>query len=623
MSTSDSFTELHPYIISQDEVLNFVVFFIRYFDAKSLDESYPDTIDIEDDDPIYNSDSVRILYDMLIRILENCSDNQGKRIYAVYVPIYDDRYYRSSYSLYYIEKHFQLYGPCGRLFLFDGGLFDELKVKKKEMDSEVYDKSFIGSLVKKPLPEMEIGRTLIDPKFFYGKDSCFQFRTAYYSETMYGIRMHVYGFPFAMQDGETVTCAEMTILNISDYFSRRYQAYHAVYPYEISRIIHANSYERNIPSRGLSYQNISKVFLEIGFFPRLYAAKYEIGRFLTILHSYVASGIPVAMGIDNGLSNTVGHSVVVIGMEKDFFKNRTEPITINDLYIQQIPNKQTDSTIYYALIGSKSGKYIIMDDGRAPYAMATISANYKTKGEAWQVKLSYGPNPYDSDSTMYLRDLPNTQENTNKEIYNVSFLTAPLSKDMSMDAEDAIRCFKNIIGSVVGNDLKTGPGYIAYFKHIKEKLNEDDFTLLAAGESENNPLILRVFICAARSLKRHRVKTVSASVPKSVREKCLITYQRVHMPRFIWVCELYSLNSISIDPPVCLGEIVLDATTVSSHKSDIENIILINYPGKLAFRMPFQKKDDLIDMLRTETDLGEQFRWPLLIPFSFEDAREN
>lgn len=575
------------------------------------------------------TESGKILKTLLMRILNNC-----RKIYAIYVPFYDDRYYRSSFSLSYYGKHFQLSRYCGRLFLFDGFRYDEIMTEVlnengRYDDSRIFEGSFIGSIVKKPIAGMEVGRTLIDPKYLYGKDVYFSIRTACYSETLYGIRLHVYAFPYAMQDGETVTCAEMTIQNLSDYYSRRYQDYYNIFPAEISRLATGSSYERRIPSTGLTYRAISRLLMDIRFSPKLYATKYDREHFLTILHIYLSSGIPVAMGIDNRNGLETGHSIVVVGKEKEIGKR----LSASGYFVEQYPNRTMDSVLYIGVLGSRKGKYILMDDGRAPYTSTEISAEYHSseKGNLWNVTLEYSKNPYSLRRMQSEKDQPLQ--------YDVSFLIAPLSREMAMDAVAAVQCFKNLI--IRDGETIDSPGlnYYAYYtKYIRYArdlegnylYSDEERRILKAGDSENNPLLLRIFLCPSRSFKKHRIEYF----PPDIDQNWLYEYRGIHMPRFIWVCELYSRLSIQNSNPFCIGEIIIDASSAGSHSSDISKVIMVNYPGRLLTRDPeddeFQFRRKMLNDDQKKQQKGKQkdkeetdFLWPFIKPFTFRDKRES
>lgn len=90
-------------------------------------------------------------------------------------------------------------------------------------------------------------------------------RLAKYVVTVFGKQLEVWAFPYGMQDGETTSCAEVTILNLLDYYSQSYPEYHYLLPSEISHLVEKSSFERRMPTTGLSYELISKVFAKQDF----------------------------------------------------------------------------------------------------------------------------------------------------------------------------------------------------------------------------------------------------------------------------------------------------------------------------------------------------------------------
>ncbi len=585
---------LEPFILNSKET---VIAFIYSILCNIFSQEFQETID-ENQDQLFRRSSVRILYDLLNRIISNC---ENKTLLVYIAPFYDDRNYLSSYSLYYYGKHFAQSNKCSRLFLFDGGKF--VRIDKEETDSvSTHNFCFVGSIVLRPIIGMEVGRTIISPQYLHRED-LHDIRKAVYSETMFGIRLKIKGFPFSMQDGETVTCAETTVLNIIDYFAQRYQNYRSVYPDEISQIVKMNSYDRNIPSKGLSYRTISKVLKEIGFFPRLYAAKYDKNLFLENLFCYVSSGIPVALGIDRGNRYEVGHSIVVVGTKKNILEMSEEDI--HRLNVFAIPSKKAQITVYTAMIGSNIDEYVVMDDNKPPYTIAKITSKIKwsdwNKSTVYRTKLRYGNNPYDIDAKDYRRSILCP---SNEDSYDVSFLLVPLGKEMVLEAAEAIRCFRNILGnhSSKGN----GFSYTSYIKDFSQIAPDSNW--LIAGDEEENPLLMRVFMCASRSLKKHRYEAMQNN-----NDELCDKYRKIHMPRFIWVCELYTIPSLK--KQACVAEIIIDATTSNSHNSDIANVIVLHYPGMLAYRNPNESEAMLLERIHEPP----QDVWKAIKPFSFSN----
>lgn len=522
--------------------------------------------------------TAEILSRMLETILDNTYGNHA--IYIFFAEHYHDRYYRDIYSMYYSKKYFPLPNTCSRFFLFDGEHLEQILQSQESLDH-----AFIGSIVRRPLQGREIGRTLIDPRYILKINEPDNFKSNIwrnnYKMTMFGIPLNIWAFPYTMQDGEVATCAETTILNMTDYYSYRYPEYRVVLPSEISRTVRKNSNARTIPSRGLSYEMVSKIFMELGFSPILYSAENIKSQFADILHSYVASGIPVALGINDGLNDEIGHSVIVIGTEHRLIdadsQNRKKSFDTSP--ILRIPDRERDITYYQAVKGALDNSYIIMDDGRVPYAKAKI---------------------YERNGSVYLRYL----DEKDKE-WQVSIFVAPTSSEMSMDAYTAINCFRSLLVSDIF-------GYSDYVYSL-DGLNETQKENLYAGLEKNRPLLTRIFLCQSKRLKEQRIRQYEINGDQESLEK----FQKLHLPRFIWVCELYTEWSYTEGKPKCVGEIVLDATTGFSPVDDTSSILWIKYPWKCAFRLINQDGEELKKQMKEKVDIQNCDWWPLT-PYKFE-----
>ena len=95
---------------------------------------------------------------------------------------YIDRTYRDSYYFHYSGKHFSYSRYCRRVTLFEG-IFEDNDFSNLS-DQDLQDR-FIGSIVIRPIPNREIGHTLLNPKKFIDKNE-FYIRLAKYSMTIYG-----------------------------------------------------------------------------------------------------------------------------------------------------------------------------------------------------------------------------------------------------------------------------------------------------------------------------------------------------------------------------------------------------------------------------------------------------
>lgn len=463
-------------ISSSEELLTFLLDILDFGD------------NVDSEEILENNNSYKIL-SMLLR-----------KIPVLTIAIehkYVDRIYRDSYYMHFSCKHGKYERFCKRLFLFEGNLFvNEPSVDFPDLDEKMLQEKFIGTIVVRPLKEGKIGRVLISPYFLIEQNNTYM-RYAKYSATIYGIRLQINAFPFSMQDGETTTCAEITILNLMDYFSRKYSEYRSILPSEIAEATERNGYERNMPSRGLGYPVITKVFGEAGFSPRLYSRNLfaDMSQFKRIMHYFIESGLPVAVGVR--VDDKTRHSVVCIGHGE---------IQYNMMGKKIYAIYDTMGGNYIWLIDSADlcDNYIVMDDGHSPYE------NFEWKSTGQNGKA-------DDKSTL--------------GTYEPDTLMVPLYKRMFLEAQDAYDiCTSALASKEVG------------IQRFNPELG-----------TKKSPVIIRLFMCSSRNYKQRRITNFGMK-NKEVRER----YINLLLPRFVWVCEIYN-NSGYVNGRV-IGEIVIDAT---------------------------------------------------------------
>ena len=109
-----------------------------------------------------------------------------------------------------------------------------------------------------------------------------------------------------------------------EYFAYRYVEYKPILPFKISSILNKLSYERLIPSKGLTAQQISFALKEFDFGVKIYSKKAYNDEFERILKTYIESGIPVIVLIQN--TKGIGHAQIVIGRAR-FSKENVDNIT--------------------------------------------------------------------------------------------------------------------------------------------------------------------------------------------------------------------------------------------------------------------------------------------------------
>lgn len=418
---------------------------------------------------------------------------------------YIDRVYRDSYYFYYASKHFDYNRYCKRLFLFDC-LFQE---DFSDISPEFLEERFIGSVVIRPIMNRSIGRTLLSPRYFLDKSPCY-IRLADYSVTVYGKRLKIRGFPYSMQDGETTSCAEITILNILDYYSQTYPEYRYLLPSDINHIAESNSYERRLPTIGLRYELISKIFSEVGFHPRLYSSQKMSARKLKrIMHYYIESGIPVALGLKVDTANK--HSIICIGhgpVEYDRIAAR----------MNGVMDAVSGETLWISDAADAITQYCIMDDNLEPYKICVCEERIERQGS-------------------------NTRKIVTINNFEAEYLMVPLYKRMFLEAADAY----DICTSILAHH---GLGV----KNFSETI----------GKREN-PVIVRLFMASSRTFRKVR-NSQFQNDNKELRD----FYNEAFYPKFVWVCEIYDRTHY---PKEVIGEIIVDATASPEMKANSAIII--------------------------------------------------
>lgn len=471
--------------------------------------------------------------------LKNFLMSLPKPITIVQEMYHIDRSYRDTYYMYFSNQHFMVKRYSKRLSFFFGRYTAlDYFTADKEMEKRL-NEDFIGSCVINPLIVGAIGRTLINPKYFWDKSTGPAYvRLSDFKLNIYGRALTVKAFPYRMQDEETMCCAEVTLLNLLEYYSNSYADYRSVVPSEIIEFEQKHSYERVLPSRGITYPVLTKVLSEFGFSPRLYnisaidnyqysyvSQKDELRRWL---HYYIESGIPVAVNlVPIGIAGTA-HSIVCIGhgkakpeLKKTAYKKRW--IAWGD---RQFSHPLINSADFF-------DEYVVVDDNQPIYQVRSF------------------------DSFSLFADMA------------VENLAVPLYKRMFLDAPNAYTIIRSLLHSEIF-------GIEAWAGEFLEK-----------GEN----VIIRLFMASSRSYKDYRMHTMKEPSVKQL-------YTLIPMPRFVWVCELYRLADY--DSLLAFGEVAIDATSAPNrgHRS----LILMHYPKVIAYRHPDQTEAGFDDMAVLKDD---------------------
>ena len=468
--------------------------------------------------------SIMMMKDILDKIFE-----KNDCITVVIENNYVDRIYRDCYYSHFSGKHFEYNRYCKRILFFSGDQEERLKF----LEEDILNKNFLGCIVIKPIKNGAIGKTLLSPKVLHTDvNKKIYVRITEYSISFCGMNLKIEAFPYSMQDRETLSCAEVTILNILDYYSNNYSDYKFTLPSDIYSIISNHGFERPLPTTGMSYTMISKLLLEFGFFPKLYVANegYTDEQMRRILSYYVESAIPVALGLQYRVG--YNHSIVCIG-----HGDKNENIIKTELYRTFETDDGTKSeNLFIADTANSHDELIVMDDNLCPYS---------TYGFRREQKNIFS---IEKESLLFGKTIQGGFDTSSK----ILCIAVPLYKRMQMDAENA-----RYICIEVLKDRKSS---------FKEFVDRGLGIEIGTAES---PIVMRLFLASSRKFLHERMN----SLPKDhVLRK---VYKSTYFPKFIWVCELSSLSSYN--KKEVIGEIILDATA-SATEHAMDSIISIFYP---------------------------------------------
>ena len=226
---------------------------------------------------------------------------------------YIDKDYRDAYYRFYSTKLRTFNRNCVRLSFFENCVqhfFTNINTIT-EQDEATINSNFLGFIVLRPLKNC-LGCNVLSPKALQHSEHLRICGTLVKSSCM-GVKLSVWGFPHASQDGQLMTCAETTVWAISEYFGEKYSLYSRIFPHHILDLLQEDYYERMLPSNGLNYQMISYVLQKQGFACKIYHKANP--KFKELFACYVESGFPIAVAL-NGVdasNKAYGHAVVCIG----------------------------------------------------------------------------------------------------------------------------------------------------------------------------------------------------------------------------------------------------------------------------------------------------------------------
>lgn len=451
---------------------------------------------------------------------------------AAYIePIYVDKVYRDSYYAYYASKSDNMSKNCIRISFFED---NDYQIKDGVLDFSQYDylrTQYRGFVVIRPTVINIIGRNAISPLII--KDNGFNICKTTIHATAGGFKFDVEAFPAASQDTETMTCAETTVWSMMEYFGNRYPEYTPLLPSNILSILKQTTIERQLPSNGLTEDNLSYIAKSCGFGSQLYHRDF-FPDFDNILSCYIESGIPVMVALSNkqyildelekgadpaSLVSYCGHAVMCIGHEH-----------ITDSLIENTVSQNLDGLVDVLDYDDIKKRFVFVDDNFPPYKMDSLSeptqryAAMFGNGQGW-------------------------------EYCKIDHFVAPLYRRVYLEP-------------------KVAKGYL-----------RELITSMYLSQIHGSEITMRVFLCSTRSYRDY----VNLS---SMSEDMKRMLSNLVFPRFIWVAELS--NRYCLKHGIAKGVILLDAT---ESKTEYHKALLVSFcNGKVLYKENHCLETGTIDM---------------------------
>lgn len=270
---------------------------------------------------------------------------------------YVDKVYRNSYYRYYSGKANQVSRDCIRLSFF---IDTDPSIVGSPMIHEIWEQQYRGFMILRPTELNIVGRNAISPDIYI--ENNFEICKTEIPASVNGLKVEVEAFPASSQDSESMVCAETAVWATMEYFGNRYAEYSPVRPSHIIKLLQNQSYSRQLPSSGLTSEQICYLFKNMNFQPILRPVNGEESDY-GMIGSFVESGIPVVLSLTNFVDNTypvkdrVGHAVLCIGHER-----------VAEEFVKQVDSVD-DNGIHFVDYDNIKKRFVFVDDNFPAYRM--------------------------------------------------------------------------------------------------------------------------------------------------------------------------------------------------------------------------------------------------------------
>lgn len=354
---------------------------------------------------------------------------------------YVDAMYRDEYYHFYATKLHRYDRNCIKMTFFKPGHLAPGKPVDYQYAEEIKNE-FLGFLVIRPLQAC-IGRNVIAPEAKKAGLDDVKICRSHVRTTALGLKVQVEGFPHASQDGEMMACAETALWSIAEYYGNKYPHHKPVCPSEILKAMRPTSQQRQLPSGGLTFEQISVGLCSFGFSTQIYnlyrydsvQKKYEIlPGMKEVLACYIESGFPIALCLQ---SDEIGHAVVCVGRSA---RSHATPLVSEKI-----------SGLTYHTWNRSIEEIVLNDDNVSPYQKSKIE--FPTA--------YYGDKDWD-------------------KVLLMQFM-APLPSKVYMDASIAVALSKYVAATMPSTDNCTIRTFLASSRSFREHISDSK---LLANESK-------------------------------------------------------------------------------------------------------------------------------------------
>ena len=272
---------------------------------------------------------------------------------------YVDKVFRNSYYRYYAGKAEYTSRDGIRLsFLID----TKPSLANKNMNPDVWTTQYQGFMILRPTELNIVGRNGISPNIYNNRD--FVICKTNLPASVNGLKVEVEAFPASSQDEETMVCAETAVWSLMEYYGNKYAEYSPVRPSHIIKLLKNKMFERQLPSTGLTNDQICYLLKNLNFQPILQPITDDDDGY-SLIGTFVESGIPIVLTINNTedydagkVNNLIAHALLCIGREN-----------VSAEAIDQVVAEKNDGYPSIVDYDKIKKRFVFVDDNFPAYAM--------------------------------------------------------------------------------------------------------------------------------------------------------------------------------------------------------------------------------------------------------------